>query len=135
MKLVREYINEKFEEYSDSIHDLSIGGIIFDKEFEKRRIKIEKDIEKFREKADEDWKLYLRKLLIDKTITAKMEKLATFDRITKQKKTSHENRIFTIKVADIVVSDISKAYNNYLIIADYDHKVYRFYMKEKIYIR
>jgi hypothetical protein len=35
MKIVREHINEKFSEKSDPVKDLSVGGVVFGKEFDR----------------------------------------------------------------------------------------------------
>jgi hypothetical protein len=130
----KSWINEKFSDNTDPVADMGIGGVLLNTVFNKRRKKVEKDIEKLRIKADEDWKLYLRDILVNKTITAEMMKLATYDKDTMDMKSNAERGKFTVKVVDIVVETLEKDWNDYVMIASDNHEVFRLSFNKKIYI-
>lgn len=127
-------ISEKFSEETDPIADLDIGGIVLQPEFRDRKNKLEKDIFNLEVKAKKDWERYLRKLLIGKTITADMQRLASYSSKDMTQKTKSEYGKFTIKVIDIKVEDLKNEYNNYLIIADDEGYVYNLKMTDKFRI-
>jgi hypothetical protein len=131
----KNWINEKFSDNTDPVADMGIGGILLNNIFNKRRKKIEQDVEKLKIKADEDWKLYLRDMLVGKTITAEMMKMATYDKDTMDMKSNAERGKFTVKVVDIVVETLEKDWNDYVIIANDNHEVFRLSFNKKIYIK
>lgn len=127
-------IFEKFEEESDPIAGMGIGGIELIYEFERRRKKLDKDIEKTKERALISWDRYIRKLIMGKTITAEMEKLATFDKDTMERKTEGGRGKYTITVVDVHVDNLEYEYNGYAIIAAEDHTIYKLSFTKKVYI-
>ena len=128
-------LNEKFTEDSDPIADLNIGGVVLINAFTSRRKKLEKDIEKLKTDSHKKWELYLRKILIGKTITAEMDILPAFDSKTMEQKRKGERGKYTIKVVDLRVESLEHEYNTHIIIADEDHTIYSLSMLKKIYIK
>jgi hypothetical protein len=127
-------IFEKFSEESDPIADIGIGGFKLDAEFERRRKKLETDTKKLIERSNVSWGRYLYKLLVGKTITAQMNKLAAFDSKTMEQKYKNEGGKFTITVKDLHVETIEHEYNKQMILAGEDDRIYRLSFSEKIYI-
>jgi len=128
-------IFEKFSEKTDPIVDMGIGGFKLIDEFNKRRKKLELDTQKLVKKSNISWKRYLRELLIGKTITAEMSRLPTFDSKTMQLKEKGSNwENFTITVIDLHVESIQYSYNNSIILAGDDGRVYKLLFDSKIYI-
>jgi hypothetical protein len=128
-------LNEKFTEDSDPIADLNIGGVVLIDAYNSRRKKLEKDIEELKKDSHKKWELYLRKLLIGKTLTAEMNILPTFDTKTMESKRKGEKGKYTIKVVDLHVESLEHEYNKSIIIADEEHIIYSLSMLKKIYIK
>jgi hypothetical protein len=128
-------LNEKFTEDSDPIADLNIGGVALINNFSSRRKKLEKDIEKLKIDSHKKWELYLRKILIGKTITTEMDILPAFDSKTMEQKRKGEKGKYTIKIVDLHVESLEHEYNTHIIIADEDNTIYSLSMLKKIYIK
>jgi len=116
-----KFINEKFEEESDPITDLRVGGVTFNYLFKRRRTKLKNDRKKLLENSNKSWELYLKKIIIGKTITANMLMLPSFDKnMNVSKNYSGGEKSVTIKVIDIVGED---------------RTVYKYSVRDKMYIR
>lgn len=130
-----QFIYEKFEEETDPIADLGIGGITLSKHFERRHKLIERDIKKIKDNANKKWEAYLKKLFIGKTITAEMVELSQFDNNTGKMTHSGGRGKFTIKVVDIVAKTLEHEYDNSIILSSDDQNIYSLSFDKKIYIQ
>ena len=113
---------------------MGIGGINLHDERQRRLEDFDNKIEKVKDKANKEWQNRLQNLFVGKTITAFMQKLASFDKNTMKQRNRSETKNFTIKVADVMcekIDDMSSC-----IIADTDHNVYsiKFHIDQIIHI-
>ena len=112
---------------------MGIGGVNLNELRKNRLADLDKKIEKVKDKANEEWQLYLQNLFVGKTITALMQRLATFDKNTMEQKSRTETKEFTIKVAYVICKKIDEMS---CVIVDFDHNMYslKLYNNQKIHI-
>jgi vacuolar-type H+-ATPase subunit H len=129
-------IFEKFQEETDPVADMGIGGVVLSDSFDKRRKQAEKELKQVWQNATKKWNAYLQKVFVGKTVTAEMRKLDTFDSKTMERKTAGSFGKFTIKVVSITgVETIEQEYNKHVLLVDEDRNIYQLSLDRKIYIR
>lgn len=125
MKRVKEILYEKFEEQSDPIKDMGIGGISFGK----LRYKMKQTFKDM-------WKSRLDELLLGRTISGKLNEYLISD---KKQGYIHAGKgwgEYTIKVTKIADYDIDE--NGITVYSQIDDKAYAYIIpmnEDKIYIR
>ena len=122
---------QNFERGQNPRKLLDLGGIVLEKETKNRIEEIRKAKKNVEDAANQEWKMYLQKILVGKKITARMTSLQTMDmkthilgeRVTKD---------FTITVQEVSSQDLSDLLIN-IAVADTDHNMYALSLDEKIY--
>lgn len=122
---------QNFERGQNPRKLLDLGGIVLDKEIRNRiegMRKAQKDVE---DTANQEWKMYLQKILLGKKITARMTSLQSMnmkthilsERVTKD---------FTITVKDIATQPLTDLLIS-ITVASIDRNAYSLPLDEKIY--
>ena len=129
-----KFINEtqNFERTGNPKKSMGIGGIILEKEKNKKQEAMrqaQKDTENI---ANQEWNKYLQKSLVGKKITANMTSLPTMNIKTHIMTGKRITKDFTITVQDISTQPLTDLLIN-ILIADTDNKIYVISLDEKIY--
>lgn len=124
---------QHFERGQNPKAAMGIGGIILEKEKQKRFEKMKEAQKDAEHIANQDWEMYLQETLIGKKITAKMTSLSTLNVKTHEMSGTRETKEFTVVVEDISTDNLGELLLN-IVIADTDHKMYSLSLNQKIYM-
>jgi len=133
MKIIREYINEKFDEDSDPISDMGIGGVKLETLISKKEEELERRKKELEAKTENEINKLIKDLLMGRTITGTMMKLPAYTKSGKQISKVERGK-FTVKIKDIVDYEIGPFSVNIVIYSE-DKKAYSIMIKDKIFIR
>ena len=135
-------VNEvNFERGQDPKAAMDIGGIDLVNDYSDKIEEIKSDVEDIKRQRSEEWKDFVRKTLVGKTITVDMAKLPSISPSGKSRG-KYERKVFTITVQDAMPSgDIGEdAVNDRysptpsFVVADTENNMYQLNIDQKIRI-